>query len=353
MDAYEARLKPNQTFEERYRAYPCPELETKRLEIFQKMIEGTQALLDKQLNQNKGNGDQLQNQTKTDMGQVLNGSGNLVSETETKTRKSQKSKRNKRRASRKRTTILPPPMELSEFTPIHREERVPVSIPEEVEQEDWMKSLWDEILEANAKKEDEGRAPMPMIDLDKKQAPMDNVSRYLMDGPTPNQAVSSKASTFKELPSFVGDDESDGDVKKVPTQYKPSPQMIDSTNLQALLSTPVKVSLPLADVLKVRPELWQEVVKCMKKMGIETPVNECFDDADNQEHIKRAGCAPVPLNKVGDYCEGDDGNTTLPVEYKGVRSLAILDSGAGVAIATKQVWEAWGKPALRKTRMKL
>ena len=33
--------------------------------------------------------------------------------------------------------------------------------------------------------------------------------------------------------------------------------------------------------------------------------------------------------------------------------MAILDSGAGVAIATKEVWDAWGNPALRKTRMKL
>ena len=29
LDAYEARLKPNQTQEERYRAYPDPELEIK------------------------------------------------------------------------------------------------------------------------------------------------------------------------------------------------------------------------------------------------------------------------------------------------------------------------------------
>ena len=33
--------------------------------------------------------------------------------------------------------------------------------------------------------------------------------------------------------------------------------------------------------------------------------------------------------------------------------MAILDSGAGVAIATKQIWNKWGRPALRKTRMKL
>ena len=48
LDAFEARLKPNQIFEERLRAYPDPQLETKSLEIFQKMIEGTQALLQRQ-----------------------------------------------------------------------------------------------------------------------------------------------------------------------------------------------------------------------------------------------------------------------------------------------------------------
>lgn len=68
---------------------------------------------------------------------------------------------------------------------------------------------------------------------------------------------------------------------------------------------------------------------------------------------QRVKCETVPINKGGDYCEGEDGNTTLPVEFNEVKSLAILDSGAGVAIATKGVWESWGKPALRKTRMKL
>ena len=49
LEAFEARLKPNQTLEDRVRAYPDPQLETKRLEIFQKMIEDTQDLLQKQL----------------------------------------------------------------------------------------------------------------------------------------------------------------------------------------------------------------------------------------------------------------------------------------------------------------
>ena len=69
--------------------------------------------------------------------------------------------------------------------------------------------------------------------------------------------------------------------------------------------------------------------------------------------VKKVKCELVPLNKVGDYCEGDDGNTTLPMEFNEEKNLAILDNGAGVAITTKQVWESWGKPALRKIKMKL
>ena len=49
----------------------------------------------------------------------------------------------------------------------------------------------------------------------------------------------------------------------------------------------------------------------------------------------------MSLNKVGEYCEGEDSNMTIPVSYQGVKTFAILDSGAGVAIATKGIWEAY------------
>lgn len=41
------------------------------------------------------------------------------------------------------------------------------------------------------------------------------------------------------------------------------------------------------------------------------------------------------------------------MEYNENTTLAILDSGVGVAIATKKTWESWGKPALAQTRMRL
>ena len=77
--------------------------------------------------------------------------------------------------------------------------------------------------------------------------------RYQAARPTTFQ--SSKASTFKELPSFVGDYKSRDDIKKVPTQYKLTTKVLDMANLQALLSTLVRVSLPFVDVLKARPKL--------------------------------------------------------------------------------------------------
>ena len=46
----------------------------------------------------------------------------------------------------------------------------------------------------------------------------------------------------------------------------------------------------------------------------------------------------ISQHKVGDYYEGEDGNTTLPMTYQGQTTLAILDSEVGVVIATKTMW---------------
>ena len=48
-------------------------------------------------------------------------------------------------------------------------------------------------------------------------------------------------------------------------------------------------------------------------------------------------CELVSLNKVGDYSKGNDSNTTFPIDFNKVQGLAILDSGAGVALITVQV----------------
>ena len=82
-------------------------------------------------------------------------------------------------------------------------------------------------------------------------------------------------------------------------------------------------------------------------------MREKLKSTNESKQPKRVNCEPVPINKVGDYCEDEDENTTLPVKFNRKTSLAILDTGAGVAIAAKQIWDSWGQPALRKTRIKL
>ena len=63
----------------------------------------------------------------------------------------------------------------------------------------------------------------------------------------------------------------------------------------------------------------------------------------------------VSFNKVNSYQDQnrDKGNATPPLEYNGVRSMAILDTRAGIGIATKAMWIKWEKGALCKTRMDL
>ena len=103
------------------------------------------------------------------------------------------------------------------------------------------------------------------------------------------------------------------------------PKKKDTLNLQALLSAPVTCTLPLKDLLKVKPELWDEVAVFMsgresksRSLGLKDLVKE-----HSNVHSKPT---PIPINKVGQY-EGDDGNTTLPVTINKMKSIAILDSG--------------------------
>ena len=61
----------------------------------------------------------------------------------------------------------------------------------------------------------------------------------------------------------------------------------------------------------------------------------------------------ISINKVSKKIGPSEGNTTHPVEHGSIISIAILDSGAGISVATKSIWEKWGKPTVRSTRMNL
>ena len=123
-------------------------------------------------------------------------------------------------------------------------------------------------------------------------------------------------------------------------------------NLIALLSTQIEGRLTLGELLKVRPHLWSELARTLQKMGIQGIQNKHIKQL-RENNQTPTSVQSIPLNKVGEYCKGVNGNITLPIEYNDVKTLAILDSGSGVTIATKHVWEQWGRPTIRKTRLKL
>ena len=71
-------------------------------------------------------------------------------------------------------------------------------------------------------------------------------------------------------------------------------------------------------------------------MGINPQLLMANLDEINETNITK-NFKSVPINKIREYCEVEDQNSTLLVKYAGHTSLAILDSATGVAIATKEM----------------
>ena len=145
---------------------------------------------------------------------------------------------------------------------------VPNSISE-LTKENWVKSPWEEGKRANKFGNNKGKSPIAEEDLDKKRAWIDLVTRYAKI--EPNSLRVSKSSSMKEFPFIVGLERKGTGVLRIPSQYHPSPLVIDTANIQALMSTPIKVTLNLAEILRIKHELWHEVTACLEKVGVLVP----------------------------------------------------------------------------------
>ena len=106
--------------------------------------------------------------------------------------------------------------------------------------------------------------------------------------------------------------------------------------------------------LKVKPEMWLQVAKMLKSKGYEMEKSKNLATG-RPSSLDAYSVHKVPLNKVNKYEKKskDKGNAMLPVKMNEVKTFAILDTGAGISIATKAMWIKWGKRALRSTRMEL
>ena len=86
--------------------------------------------------------------------------------------------------------------------------------------ENWVKSLWEEVRKANETTKNKGKASITKVDLDKKEAHVDMVTKYAAI--PSSSSNSNKASSMKELPSFINLEGSDKEVLRLPSQYHPS-----------------------------------------------------------------------------------------------------------------------------------
>ena len=135
-----------------------------------------------------------------------------------------------------------------------------------------------------------------------------------------------------EKGEYIGDAE----TYRVPTLFKPRLKKRNMSNVWAALKAPVSCTLPLGEFLRVKPEIWDEVARHLKDQGLlrhETRYEDQISESPSEtsKHL--------PLNKVNGNTNKDEGNTIVPLKYEGVMSIAILDSGAGISIATQSIWE--------------
>ena len=72
---------------------------------------------------------------------------------------------------------------------------------------------------------------------------------------------------------------------------------------------------------------------------------------NNKEITAGTSVQKLSFNKLNNYGKhrAGKGNSMLPIQISRVKTLAILDTGAGVSIATKAMWIKWGQLFLRKT----
>ena len=130
--------------------------------------------------------------------------------------------------------------------------------------EEWGNQLWEAVKHTQPGAHSLEEPPLEEIDFDQKTLELELRSEYGDAGS--EKSEDSKAETLKTLPSYQGDYEARSDIKRLPTVKNQQPAKLDLVNLSALMSAPIKVTLPLADVLKVKPELWKDVGKTLKKI---------------------------------------------------------------------------------------
>ena len=139
------------------------------------------------------------------------------------------------------------------------------------------------------------------------------------------------------LASFQGQLEVRTKVISRPFTLHAIPSIKNTLNLQDIMTSPFTTTLPLVDLLKVKLELWEQVARRLNRQKyVDLTHILQMEQLNKQPSQKKL----VSVNGMSHTksTRTNMGNTKLLAECKGVRTLAILDTSAGISIATKTMW---------------
>ena len=139
----------------------------------------------------------------------------------------------------------------------------------------------------------------------------------------PETEQGSVSKTMAELPSYLGRYEQGSEILQLPLPRQEIKQESLDSLAQKLLQQTFMVPMTLREIHEHKPQLWNRL---LEQMNI-----PCIARESKEEPSKE-------LCKVSTYAkaEGDKGNTTLKLSKENHHHLAILDTGAGVSIITKE-----------------
>lgn len=211
----------------------------------------------------------------------------------------------------------------------HKKQDEPPQIPErtledilEVD-EDMAVALWREVQTRADEERSEHLTP-PISLMDGNQSLEDNCP-----------ADSLNQRTISNHPSESGEYGQGAPTIRVPSLIKPKEGEIDANNMQAALAAPITCTLPLGELLKVRPQIWEHIGQYLQGKDLAKVEEKKTTLARGNLTIS---IGQIPLNKVSGPSSPSYDNTTLLVEHTSIVAIAILDSGAGISIATKSIW---------------
>ena len=142
--------------------------------------------------------------------------------------------------------VLPQPFferygQVFTYTDVTRCARAVANVPKV--DEEWGNKLWDAVKKAQNETTESVKPPLVEVDFDQKMLELQLRSDNY-DGESENLG-DIKAKTLKTLPSYQGEYEAASEVCKIPSQKLNSSPKLDIANLTALMSAPIRCTLPM------------------------------------------------------------------------------------------------------------